>query len=198
MPQATRVITREDLISDADYGQERKARRLALIPLKKLRRIAVGPHATLYFESYETMLQQVQEMLFVEKGGEEQIADELSAYNPLIPQGSELVFTLMFEIDDPQRRLAILRSLGGVEEHMFIQIGDLKSYGKAEDDIERTTDDGKTSSVHFMRFGLTAEQVAAFKDGSNQILIGCDHKNYGHIAMISPESRVELSKDFDA
>lgn len=198
MPKSQHLITRDDLIPDEDYGQERRARRLSMIPVKKLRRIALGPHATLYFESFETMLQQVQEMLFVEKGGEEQIADELAAYNPLIPKGNELVFTLMFEIDDPMRRLAILRSLGGVEDHMFLQIGDQKTYAAtaADDDIDRTTDDGKTSSVHFMRFTLTPEQISAFKDTGTQILAGCDHAEYGHIAMITPASRAELASDF--
>ena len=198
MPKSSFKITRNDLISDEAYGQERKARRLSMIPVKKLRRIALGPHATLYFESYDTMLQQVQEMLFVEKGGEEQIKDELAAYNPLIPQGNELVFTLMFEIDDPMRRLAILRSLGGVEDHMFLQIGDTKIYAAtaSDDGIERTTEDGKTSSVHFMRFTLTPADIAAFKDTSNQILAGCDHAEYGHIAMLTPASRTELASDF--
>ncbi len=197
MPKDQRTITKDDLISDAAYGQERKARRLALLPVKKLRRIAIGPYATVYFESYDTMLQQVQEMLYVEKGGEEQIIDELTAYNPLIPKGDELVFTLMFEIDEPKRREAILRTLGGIEDHVYLQIGDEKVYAQAEDDVERTTDDGKTSSVHFMRFKLTPEQRAAFKDPKTQILLGTDHENYGHIAVISPQSRAELAKDFD-
>ncbi|MGB0907743.1 MAG: DUF3501 family protein [Maricaulaceae bacterium] len=198
MPKSTRVITRADLISDEKYGDERRARRAAMLPIKKLRRIEIGAHATLYFESYDTMLQQVQEMLFVEKGGEEQIEDELTSYNPLIPQGDELVFTMMFEIDDPFRRLAILRRLGGIEEHVFLQVGSEKAYAVAtqDDDVERTTEDGKTSAVHFMRFTLSKSQREAFAKPETQVILGMDHENYNHIALLQPASRTELAKDF--
>ena len=116
MPAATRQITPADLIPDADYARQRRDRRQALLPVKRLRRVALGPICTLIFENYDTMLFQVQEMLLVEKGGAAQVPDELQAYNPLIPQGSELVATVMFEIDDPVRREALLARLGGVEE----------------------------------------------------------------------------------
>src|SRR5579859_378969 len=101
MPASTRRVTAEDLLPDADYALERKARRAALLPAKRLRRVSMGPHCTLIFENYDTMLFQIQEMLLVEKGGAAQVEDELAAYNPLIPQGRELVATVMFEIDDP-------------------------------------------------------------------------------------------------
>jgi len=100
MPATPRQITPADLIPDADYARERRERRLALLPVKRLRRIELGPVCTVHFECYETMLFQVQEMLLTEKGGAAQVPDELAAYNPLIPQGSELVATVMFEIDD--------------------------------------------------------------------------------------------------
>ena len=100
-----------------------RARASACAEIKKDRRLEVGPFATFYFECYDTMLHQVQEMLFIEKGGEEQIEDELAAYNPLIPQGSELVATVMFEIDDPVRRARVLGMLGGVEDKAFIRVG---------------------------------------------------------------------------
>jgi len=134
-------------------------------------------------------------MLLVEKGGEEQLADELAAYNPLVPQGSELVATVMFEIDDPVRRATVLNQLGGVEDHFFIQVGDDRSPGVSEDDIERTRDDGKTSSVHFLHFVLTPDQAARLRDPKSTVMVGCDHPQYAHMALLSPATRAELAKD---
>jgi hypothetical protein len=196
MPAATRQITTADLISDADYARERRERRLALLPIKRLRRVPLGPVCTFIFENYDTMLFQVQEMLLTEKGGAEQVPDELAAYNPLIPQGSELVATVMFEIDDEVRREATLARLGGVEDSFFIQVGAERAPGVPEGDVERTRDDGKTSSVHFLRFALTSDQVARFRDPATQILIGCDHEQYSHLAGLTPATRAELAKDF--
>ncbi len=196
MPAAQRRITPADLIPDADYARERRERRLALLPAKRLRRIELGPVCTVHFECYETMLFQVQEMLLTEKGGAEQVPDELAAYNPLIPQGSELVATVMFEIDDPIRREATLARLGGVEDCFFVQIGSERARGAPEGDVERTRGDGKTSSVHFLRFPLTAEQVARFRDPATQILVGCSHEAYSHLAGLTPATRAELAKDF--
>ena len=196
MPAAARQITSADLIPDADYARERRERRLALLPIKRLRRVPLGPVCTFIFENYDTMLFQVQEMLLTEKGGAEQVPDELAAYNPLIPQGSELVATVMFEIDDEVRREATLARLGGVEDAFFIQVGESRAPGVPEGDVERTRDDGKTSSVHFLRFQLTPEQVARFRDPATQILIGCDHEQYSHLAGLTPATRAELAKDF--
>src|SRR6201996_6654499 len=123
MPASTHQVTRADLIPDAEYAQVRRERRAALLPVKRLRRIELGPSCTVYFECFDTMLFQIQEMLLTERGGEAQIEDELSAYNPLIPQGSELVATVMFEIEDPVRRAATLARLGGVEHEFFLQVG---------------------------------------------------------------------------
>jgi len=142
------------------------------------------------------MLFQVQEMLLTEKGGAEQVPDELAAYNPLIPQGAELVATVMFEIDDPVRREATLARLGGVEDCFFIQVGSEKAMGAPEGDVERTREDGKTSSVHFLRFPLSAEQIARFRDPATEILVGCGHEGYSHLAGLTPATRAELSKDF--
>jgi hypothetical protein len=141
------------------------------------------------------MLFQVQEMLLTEKGGLDQIPDELAAYNPLIPQGAELVATVMFEIDDEVRREQTLVRLGGVEDTFFIQIGSDKAIGVPEGDEERTRDDGKTSSVHFLRFALSSDQVARFRDPATQILIGCAHEQYSHLAGLTPATRAELSRD---
>ncbi len=196
MPAAQRVITPADLIADADYADQRRERRAALLPTKRLRRIELGPVCTVYFECYETMLFQVQEMLLTEKGGAAQVPDELAAYNPLIPQGSELVATVMFEIDDPVRREATLARLGGVEDTFFIQVGGEKAMGSPEGDVERTRDDGKTSSVHFLRFPLSAEQIARFRDPATAIMVGCSHEGYAHLAGLTPATRAELARDF--
>jgi hypothetical protein len=198
MPAAARQITPADLIPDADYARQRKDRRAALLPVKRLRRIELGPVCTVYFESYETMLFQVQEMLLTEGGGAGQVPDELAAYNPLIPQGSELVATVMFEIDDPVRREVMLARLGGVEDLFFLQMGDERAAGVPEGDVERTREDGKTSSVHFLRFPLTPEQIARFRDPSTAILIGCSHEAYSHLAGLAPAARAELARDFAA
>jgi hypothetical protein len=195
MPAITRQITAGDIVPDVDYARQRRERRAALLPVKRLRRLALGPHCTVYFESYETMLFQVQEMLLTEKGGAPQLADELAAYNPLIPRGRELVATVMFEIDDAARRAAFLGGLGGVEDCFFLRIGEDRVAGIAEGDIERTRGDGKTSSVHFLRFALKAAQAAAFRDLVTRVMIGCDHPLYGHLAMLGPDTRAELAKD---
>jgi hypothetical protein len=198
MPAKDRIITKADIISDAAYAAERKERRAALLPAKRLRRVALGPYCTLIFESFETMLFQVQEMLLTEKGGDAQLPDELAAYNPLIPQGDELVATILFEIDEPVRRARVLAELGDVEDHFFLEIGDSRAPGLAEGDIERTREDGKTSSVHFLHFHLTPDQITAFRSPAVPVRIGCDHPRYAHLAALSPETRAELSKDLDS
>lgn len=196
MPAETRVITRADILPLDQYEAERKRRRPALIAAKKNRRVEVGPYATFYFENYDTMWWQIHEMLRIEKGGEEQIADELAAYNPLIPQGRDLSMTLMFEIEDEIRRKAVLARLGGVEETVFLQIGDEKVLAEAERDVERTTEEGKASSVHFLHFHLTPEQIAAFKDPATQVVLGVGHEAYGHMTIVQPAVRGELAGDF--
>ncbi len=197
MPRELRRITADDIIPDAEFAKARKARRAELLPRKQLRRVALGPHCTVYFECFETMLFQVQEMLLIEKGGAAQLADELEAYNPLIPQGSELVATVMFEIDDPVRRAKVLGELGGVEDHFFLEVSLDKVHAVPEGDIERTREDGKTSSVHFLRFPLEADEKSAFGEAAARIMIGCDHPNYAHMAVLSPATLAELASDFD-
>jgi hypothetical protein len=191
-----RKIEPSVIIPLAEYGRQRAERRKRMSELKKNRRLEVGPFAMFYFESYDTMLHQVHEMLFIEKGGEAQLPDELAAYNPLIPQGSELVATVMFEIDDPIRRARVLATLGGVEHRAFIRVGGDTIRGTAEDDQERSRDDGKASSVQFMRFPFTAAQVAAFRDGAGDVVVGFDHPNYGHMAVMPVAVRQALSRDF--
>ena len=197
MSASQRRVTPDDIIPDADFRKVRAERRAALLPRKKLRRIDVGPYCTAYFETYETMLFQIQEMLAIEKGGAEQLVDEMAAYNPLIPQGGELVATVMFEIDDPLRRANILARLGGVEDHFFLQVGETRSPGQQEGDIERTREDGKTSSVHFLRFPVTPQQAAAFRDPKVQVMLGVDHPLYDHRAILNEATRTELASDLD-
>jgi hypothetical protein len=196
MPETQRKITPADILSLQEYDQQRKALKAGLIAMKKLRRIEVGPFATFYFENYPTMWLQVQEMLRIEKGGEEQIAGELAAYNPLIPQGDELIATMMLEIEDADRRNATLLTLGGIEESVFLDIGgDVIAAAPTEYD-DRTTADGKTSSVHWLRFKLTADQIARFGSGSDRVVLGLSHPNYGHMAILTAEARSALAKDF--
>ena len=190
-------ITPADILSMEDYGRERPERRKRVTEAKRNRRIAVGPDATFYFENYETMFHQVHEMLFIEKGGEEQIEDELSAYNPLIPKGRELVCTLMFEIDDPVRRAKFLNGLGGVEETVTIEFAGEVVEGVPEDDVDRTTADGKASSIQFIHFPFTDEQVAKFKDPASEIQLKIAHEKYGHIAILSDAVKQALAGDFD-
>ena len=194
----TRKITRADILPMAEYAKVRKDKRAELVAKKKHRRVEVGPYVTFYFESYDTMWAQVHEMLYIEKGGEEQIADELAAYNPLIPQGSELIATMMFEIDEENRRRRVLGRLGGVEQTVTITIGSHVVRGTAEEDVDRTTAAGKTSSVHFLHFPFTADDIAAFRDLSQPAILGIGHEGYQHMAMLSAETRKALASDFDA
>jgi hypothetical protein len=196
MPATLRQVTRQDLLPDTEFARVRRERRAALLPVKRLRRVDLGPFCSFYFECFDTMLFQIQEMLLIEKGGEAQVADELAAYNPLIPQGSELVATVMLEIEDEARRAAALARLGGVEDQFFVQVGAERIPGVPEGDIERTRDDGKTSSVHFLRFALQPAQIALFRDPATTIMIGCDHEAYAHLAALNPATRAELSRDF--
>ena len=197
MPAETREITPQDVVPVADFAEQRRDRRAALLPIKRLRRIDVGPYCTFYFESFETMLFQIQEMLLIEKGGEAQLADELAAYNPLIPKGRELVATVMFEIDDPVRRARFLGGLGAIERHFYLQVDDERIDGIPDEEDERTRDDGKTSAVHFIRFKFTDEQAAGFRAPASKAMIGCDDPRYAHIAVLGAETKAELARDLD-
>jgi hypothetical protein len=190
-------ITRDDIMAMDDYIAARPARKREITDLKKNRRVSVGPDATFYFESYDTMLHQVQEMLYIEKGGDDQIQDELSAYNPLIPNGRELVATLMFEIDEPVRREKFLASLGGVEETVTMTLGDETVTAIPEDDIDRTTADGKASSIQFLHFPFTVAQVATFRDPETTVTLAIGHQQYGHMATLTEAVKSALANDFD-
>lgn len=187
-------ITRADIMDMSEYAKIRKEKRSELMPIKRNRRLAVGPYATFHFESYETMWMQVHEMLYIEKGGEEQIADELSAYNPLIPKGNELVATVLFEIDDPVRRREVLGQLGGVEDTMTIEFAGHTVTAEAETDVDRTTADGKASSVQFVHFKFTPEQAADFA-GADRVVIGITHPNYPHMTVMPKSVQDALAAD---
>ena len=194
MSEAARKITPADILALPEYESQRKTLKQNLLRVKKLRRVEVGPFATFYFENYATMWLQVQEMLRIEKGGAEQLEGELQAYNPLIPQGDELIATMMLEIEDGNRRNTTLLTLGGIEESVFLEIGADKIAATPTEYDDRTTADGKTSSVHWLRFKLTPEQIARFKN--ERVVIGVGHKHYGHMAVLGDETRAALARDF--
>ena len=189
-------IDRDDIVPLETYGPERPERRRAIIAYKRPRRQEVGPFAAFYFENYTTMLSQIQEMLWIEKGGEEQLADELAAYNPLIPQGQELVATLMFEIDNPEVRARFLSGLGGVEETTFFDLDGEVVEGVPEEDVNRTNADGKASSVQFLHFPFSADQIDKFKNPDTRIMLGIEHEKYAHAVILPPEVRDALAADF--
>jgi len=196
MTKEKRQIQKKDLLEPKIYAESRKQIRKNLVEFKINRRVALGPYATFYFESFETMLAQVQEMLHIEKGGEEQLEDELTAYNPLIPNGKELTATLMFEIDNPISRAAFLGKAGGIEEKIFIKIDSEIVKAIPEEDVDRTSAEGKASSVHFIHFKLNDDQINKFKSGSLNIELGIDHKEYAHTTKLTENNVKSLSADF--
>ncbi|MDA7714465.1 DUF3501 family protein [Candidatus Pelagibacter sp.] len=196
MSKEKRQIEKEDLLPSDVYAKSRKQIRKDLVEFKKDRRIALGPYATFYFESFETMVAQVQEMLHIEKGGDEQLKDELIAYNPLVPNGKELTATLMFEIDNPISRAAFLGKVGGIEEKIFIKINDEIVKAVPEEDVDRTSAEGKASSVQFIHFKLNDDQISKFKSDSTTIELGIDHKEYTHTTKLAENSVKSLCADF--
>jgi|TARA_B110000467_G_scaffold135467_1_gene132414 hypothetical protein len=196
MSREKREIQKEDIMPLDVYIKNRKEIRKNIVNFKKDRRIALGPYATFYFENYETMLAQVQEMLYIEKGGDEQLKDELIAYNPLIPNGKELTATLMFEIDNPVSRAAFLGKVGGIEEKIFIKIDGEIVNAIPEQDVDRTSAEGKASSVQFLHFKFTNEQIQKFKLDGAEVEIGIDHNEYSHTTKLSTLNLSSLSADF--
>ena len=196
MSKEKRQIEKEDLLPSDVYAKSRKQIRKDLVEFKKDRRIALGPYATFYFESFETMVAQVQEMLHIEKGGDEQLKDELIAYNPLVPNGKELTATLMFEIDNPISRAAFLGKVGGIEEKIFMKINDEIVKAVPEEDVDRTSAEGKASSVQFIHFKLNDDQISKFKSDSATIELGIDHKDYTHTTRLAVNSVKSLCIDF--
>ena len=196
MSKEKRQIEKEDLLSFEVYAKSRKQIRTDLVEFKKDRRIALGPYATFYFESFETMVAQVQEMLHIEKGGDEQLKDELIAYNPLVPNGKELTATLMFEIDNPISRAAFLGKVGGIEEKIFMKSKDEIVKAVPEEDVDRTSAEGKASSVQFIHFKLNDDQISKFKSDGVTIELGINHKDYTHTTKLAENSVKSLCADF--
>ncbi len=190
-------VTAADILSPEDYARVRDEKRAAISALKQNRRVPVGPYAAFYFENYDTIWLQVQEMLRIEKGGDEQLVDELRAYNPLIPNGSELTATVMFEIPDAATRARVLAALGGVENTMELRFGNEKIAGKAEQDLDYTSAEGKASSVQFVHFPFTDAQIKIFRAPETEVTLAITHPNYGHMAILSPPIKQELTRDFD-
>jgi len=196
MPKEKRIIQKEDIMPLDIYISQRKELRKKIVDYKKNRRIPLGPYATFYFESYETMLAQVQEMLYIEKGGDEQLKDELTAYNPLVPNGKELTATLMFEIDNPVSRAAFLGKVGGIEEKVYMKIDGELIKAVPEKDVDRTSADGKASSVQFIHFKFNDDQIKKFKSNVSQIELGIDHNEYFHSTKLNKASIGSLASDF--
>ena len=197
MPKVKRLIEESDIIPLEVYTSKRKELRKKILEFKKNRRIQLGPYATFYFESFETMLAQVQEMLYIEKGGDEQLKDELEAYNPLIPNGKELICTLMFEIDNPVSRATFLSKVGGIEENVFMKIDGEIVKAVPEKDVDRTSAQGKASSVQFVHFKFNEVQIEKFKLGLADVEIGIDHKEYSHTTKLTETTIKSLSLDFN-
>lgn len=196
MPRDSRTITAADILPLDQYELIRADKKHEALARKKLTRLAVGPHATAIFENWDSMWLQIHEMLRIEKGGDEQLADELAAYDPMVPKGSELTATLFFEIGDPVRRDAFLRTIGGVENHVAIRMDDFLIRARPEGDTERTrAHDNKASAVHFFHFDFPLEAIAAWKAGEGSAMLVIDHPNYGHAALIGPESRAFLARE---
>jgi len=196
MPRGEHTITPSDILSLEQYEQIRADKKQEAILRKKLIRISVGPHATATFETWDSMWIQIQEMLRIEKGGAEQLADEIAAYDPMVPKGAELTATLFFEVADEVRRDAFLRSIGGVEDHVSLQVGGHVIRARAEGDVERTrASDGKASAVHFFHFDFPPEAIAAWQSGEGAAMLVIDHPNYGHAAMIGADARAFLERE---
>ena len=190
-------LTPADLLSLEAYHKERTRLRAEVLAHKRNRQVGIGPNVTLYFEDQLTMRYQVQEMLRVERIFEsEAIAEELEAYNPLIPDGMNLKATMMLEYPDVAERRTALAKLGGIEHATYVEVGALgRVFAHADEDLPRTEAD-KTSAVHFLRFELDSAMCAALKGGA-ALKLGVDHAQYRHEVEASAAVRASLTADLD-
>ena len=188
-------ITRESLMTLEAYSKIRTSLRAEIIAHKKNRFVMLGEHISLHFEDEKTMRYQIQEMLRAERTFEESgIQDELDAYNPLVPDGTNWKATMMIEYPDIHERRRELARLIGIEDHMFVEVeGHGRVYAIADEDLDRETPD-KTSAVHFLRFEFTPAMRAAIKAGA-AVKLGCDHTNYPAHVTIAPETLASLAGD---
>ena len=197
MPKEAHALTHDDIMNMGEYAKIRAEKRKAMTETKKNRRVHIGPDATAYFENYDTMWHQIHEMLHIEQGGAEQVEDELRAYNPLIPNGRELVCTLMFEIDDPDRRARFLAGLGGVEETVTLDFDGESILAVPEEDVDRTSADGKASSIQFLHFPFNDAQAAKFKASDADVVLSIGHEKYGHMVKLPAVVHDALAGDLD-
>lgn len=190
-------LTPKDLLSLEEYHRQRPRLRAEVLEHKRNRQVPIGPNLTLYFEDRLTMHYQVQEMLRAERIFEsEAIAEELEAYNPLIPDGTNLKATMMLEFPEVAERRAALASLVGIEHRVYLRIGTLdKVFAHADEDLSRS-DDSKTSAVHFLRFELDATMRAALKGGA-ALTFGVEHDRYRHEVEASQAVGASLAADLD-
>ena len=195
MMQLTGKITRDSLMTLEAYSQWRKAHKAEVIAHRKLRSVGLGEHVTLNFESEMTMRYQIQEMLRIEKIFEEEgIVQEIEAYAPLVPDGSNWKATMLIEYPDESERKRELARLIGVEDRMFVEVeGQPRVYAIADEDLDRENEE-KTSAVHFVRFEFTPAMAAAIKAGAG-VKLGCDHRNYPAHTAIKPETLASLAGD---
>lgn len=190
-------FTKEDILPLEEFTKIRLQKRRDTIEIKKNRRVALGPDATLFFENADTLWWQIQEMLYIEKGGDAQMEDELLAYNPLLPQGQELVATFMIEIDEPVHRARALARLGGIEHHLLLRFAGHTLTAKPEEDADRTTETGKTSAIHFVRWGFTKDQIADFSKAHQDIVVEVSHPDFSFKTLMPEPVRQALQGDFE-
>ena len=190
-----RKITINDIIPIEEYSKTRNKRRSEINLVKKNRRIYVGPFITFYFENFHTMLYQIQEMLFIEKGDSNQAHEEIEAYNSLVPLDNELIATVMIEIDNEIKRHEELRKLAGIENSISISSNGEIFLSEPLSDENRTKSDGKTSAVHFIKFKTNEDFFKNLEDKSKDIMLSINHPEYSHSSNITYESRLSLIKD---
>lgn len=192
-----KILSKHDIQPLDVYTKHRDTERLKIVALKKQRRLSIGPDAVFHFENSETIRFQIQEMLYIEKGGESQIQDELTAYSSLLPQGSNLTATVMFEIADPNVRKQRLLELGHVEDTIVLKINTDAIKAVSVDTAERTTKAGKTSAVHFLSFPLNSAQKSLFKNSNTSVVLEISHPAYPYSADILPQLREILANDLE-
>jgi hypothetical protein len=192
------MLTAQDLYSLEQYSAHRPDYKRRAVEHRKRRQIRLGMNMTLHFEDRVTVQYQIQEMLLIERTFSQQgIQDELDAYNPLIPTGTNLKATLTLEYGDPQVRQQQLSRLRGVEDRVYVKVeGYDPVYAVADEDLDRSNDE-KTAAVHFLRFELTAEMIAALRDQQAGLTVGVDHTDYSYSALVYAGAVQSLIQDFD-
>jgi hypothetical protein len=190
------ALMRHDLISLEEFSLLRDRKRKEMMEFKKSRRVYMDNDVVILFENYDTLWWQIQEMLYIEKGGDEQVQDELAAYSPLVPKGQELVATLMIEIEDPGRRSKVLNELGGIEKCLSLEFADHTVNALPEEDVSRTTETGKTSSVHFIRWPFLPRQINSFSNLHQHIVLKINHPKLQTEKQMPENVRASLVDDF--